>query len=46
MFVRLLKLLFVLLLLLYFHDLGADSQSRFGDVVIVLLFLMAERIAT
>ena len=43
-FVRLLNWLFVLLLLLYFHDLGPDSQSRFGGLVIVLLFLMAERI--
>ena len=45
-FVRLLNWLFVLLLLMYFHDLGPESQSRFGSVVIVLLFLMAERIGS
>ena len=43
-FVRLLNWLFMLLLLLYFHDLGPDSRSRFGGMAIVLLFLMAERI--
>ena len=43
-FVRLLNWLFILLLLLFFHDLGPESRSLFGDVVIVLLFLMAERI--
>ena len=43
-FVRLLNWLFVLLLLLYFHDLSPDSQGRLGNVVIALLFLMAERI--
>ena len=43
-FVRLLNWFFVLLLLMYFHDLGPESQSRFGSLVIVLLFLMAERI--
>ena len=43
-FVRVLNWLFVLLLLLYFHSLGPDSHSRFGGLVIVVLFLMAERI--
>ena len=44
-FVRLLNWLFVLLLLLYFHDLSPDSQGRLGNVVIALLFLTAERIS-
>ena len=43
-FVRLLNWFFVLLLLMYFYDLGPESQSRFGSLMIVLLFLMAERI--
>ena len=43
-FVRLLTWLFGLLLLLYFHDLGPESRIPISGVLIVLLFLMAERI--
>ena len=43
-FVRLLTWFFGVLLLLYFHDLDPTSHSRVGGVVIVMLFLMAERI--
>ena len=43
-FVRLLTWLFGLLLLLYFHDLGHESRIPISGVLIVLLFLMAERI--
>ena len=43
-FVRLLSWFFGVLLLLYFHDLEPNSHARVGGVVIVMLFLMAERI--
>ena len=43
-FVRLLTWLFGLLLLLYFHDPGSRNQNPISGVLIVLLFLMAERI--
>lgn len=44
MFVRLLTWLFGLLLLVYFHDLGPEPRIPISGVLIVLLFLMAERI--
>ena len=43
-FVRLLTWLFGLLLLLYFHEPGSRHQNPISEVLIVLLFLMAERI--
>ena len=43
-FVRLLTWLFGLLLLVYFHDLGPEPRIPISGVLIVLLFLMAERI--
>jgi len=43
-FVRLLTWLFGLLLLLYFHEPGSRHQNPISGVLIVLLFLMAERI--
>ncbi len=43
-FVRLLTWLFGLLLLLYFNDFNPSLHTRLGGVVIVMLFLMAERI--
>ncbi len=43
-FVRLLSWFFGVLLLVYFHDLEPTIHARVGGVVIVMMFLMAERI--